>query len=1138
VHAFIEANQPGANLGYSVASAGDLNADGYSDVIVGAPFYSNGESGEGAAFVFFGSASGLSDGTPASADVQIESHQVGALLGRSVASAGDVNGDGHSDVIVGATNYSSGETAGGAAFVFLGSASEIPDGSPANAHAQFESNQLGAALGQSVASAGDVNGDGYSDVIVGAYLYSNGESWEGAAFVFLGSPAGLVDGSPANAHARLESDQINAFFGVSVASAGDVNGDGYSDVVVGAPFFDGVGDEEGAAFLFLGSPVGLAHGTPANAHARLRSNQAGTFLGVSVASVGDVNGDGNSDVIVGAHRHDDGETDEGAGFVFLGSPNGIGNGNTNSAHAQLSSNQSNALLGWSVASAGDVNDDGFSDVIVGATGHSNGESGEGAAFVFLGNTEPGRVLHLRQLRADGSGIPIQSGGLAQVAEAFRVSLSTTSARGRERGKLEVEVCPFDLPFESPACLVQSSPTWIDLGTAGVTFTETISGLTPHSLYDWRARILYAPMASTQPGITPNIEAGPWRRIQRGVSPGDVRVPEPGIGVGLAAGVGWVSGLRRRSRVRGAVRQTRIGRLAFFCLVLLSGVLPGLPARATFPGAIGLIAFDSSRDGNHEIYTMTPGGTLPTRLTTNPAADVDPVWSPDGTRIAFESDRDGNPEIYVMNADGTGPTRLTNNPASDTQPCWSPDGSRIVFTSLRDGNFEIYVMNADGTSQTNLSQNAASDGDPAWSPDGTRIAFYSTRISLFNAEIYVMQADGSSPTRITFQSAADLNPSWSPDSNKIAFRSDRDGNAEIYWTDAAGASLFRLTNNAAFDQRPVWSPDGLEVAFVSSRDGNDEVYRVGLFGGSAIRLTFASGTEGGPDWQRLPPYPAQPTEELVFANEDWAIWIMYSDGSSQRPLASIPGLDLLQPAWSPDGTRIAVTTAVGIDLEVGIVSGDGSGLIELTDHAAQDAQPDWSPDGTRIVFASERDGNPEIYVMNADGTGQTRLTRDPAADLWPDWSPDGKQIVFASGNGSNRELYLMAADGTGRTLLTLDPATESQPDWSPDGSQIVFTATDAFGRDSLRRIDADGSGMVTLLNSSGGSPAWSPDGTRIAFSCFPVCFVDSDGSNLDELSGVLGGQRGLSPAWRPVPESGLGLGLALGVLGLGGVARRR
>ena len=95
----------------------------------------------------------------------------------------------------------------------------------------------------------------------------------------------------------------------------------------------------------------------------------------------------------------------------------------------------------------------------------------------------------------------------------------------------------------------------------MTFTETISGLTPHSLYDWRARILYAPMASTQPGITPSVEAEPWRRIQRGVSPGDVRVPEPGIGVGLAAGVGWVSGLRRRSRVRGAVRQTRIGRLA-------------------------------------------------------------------------------------------------------------------------------------------------------------------------------------------------------------------------------------------------------------------------------------------------------------------------------------------------------------------------------------------------------------------------------------------------------------------------------------------------------------------------------------------------------------------------------------------------
>ncbi|GIV01726.1 MAG: hypothetical protein KatS3mg015_0556 [Fimbriimonadales bacterium] len=113
-----------------------------------------------------------------------------------------------------------------------------------------------------------------------------------------------------------------------------------------------------------------------------------------------------------------------------------------------------------------------------------------------------------------------------------------------------------------------------------------------------------------------------------------------------------------------------------------------------------IAFESTRDGNFEIYVMNADGTNQTNLTNNAAIDSGPVWSADGSKIAFVSDRDGNDEVYVMNADGTNQTRLTNNPApSDRFPVWSPDGSKIAFVSDRDGNVEIYVMNADGTSQT-------------------------------------------------------------------------------------------------------------------------------------------------------------------------------------------------------------------------------------------------------------------------------------------------------------------------------------------------------------------------------------------------------------------------------------------------------
>ena len=109
-----------------------------------------------------------------------------------------------------------------------------------------------------------------------------------------------------------------------------------------------------------------------------------------------------------------------------------------------------------------------------------------------------------------------------------------------------------------------------------------------------------------------------------------------------------------------------------------------------------IAFETNRDGNHEIYVMSTSGSGQTNLTNNPAIDVDPTWSSDGTRIAFGTDRDGNGEIYIMNPDGSGVSNLTNSVGWDYDPAWSPDGTRIAFVSDRNGNPEIYVMNADGS----------------------------------------------------------------------------------------------------------------------------------------------------------------------------------------------------------------------------------------------------------------------------------------------------------------------------------------------------------------------------------------------------------------------------------------------------------
>src|SRR4030095_13375966 len=177
-----------------------------------------------------------------------ESNQVDGAFGMSVATAGDVNGDGFSDVIVGAHWYDNGQNAEGRAFVYLGSGG----GTGSLASLNMATQQDGAAGGSAVAPAGDINGDGYSDYVVGAPFFDNGQTDEGAGFVYLGEPD---DSSPA---IPLEFNQADAHVGSSIAGAGDVNGDGYADVIVGAPEYDNGQNNEGRVSVYLGSATGPA----------------------------------------------------------------------------------------------------------------------------------------------------------------------------------------------------------------------------------------------------------------------------------------------------------------------------------------------------------------------------------------------------------------------------------------------------------------------------------------------------------------------------------------------------------------------------------------------------------------------------------------------------------------------------------------------------------------------------------------------------------------------------------------------------------------------------------------------------------------------------------------------------------------
>jgi hypothetical protein len=350
--------------GHSVSTAGDVNGDGYDDVIVGAPNPTHGNN-IGMAFAYYGSPAGLST----TADWTVIGGQRYDWFGWRVHTAGDVNGDGYDDVIVGAPQFDTTLADTGKSYVYYGSATGLST-VPAWTAVGDESGEL---FGRDGKAAGDVNGDGYDDVIVGAHFYHHGQTGEGRAYAYYGSAAGLS----LTPNWFAESNSVGAWFGRSVGSAGDVNGDGYDDVIVGAPKLDNPEVDEGRAYLFNGSATGLA----LTASWTTESNQATAWYGRAVGTAGDVNGDGYDDILVGAPNYDTGQADSGKAYAFYGSPSGPGT----SADWTASITQLKAWFARSVASIGDVNGDGYSDTIFGAPQYDDGETDEGAAFAFYGS---------------------------------------------------------------------------------------------------------------------------------------------------------------------------------------------------------------------------------------------------------------------------------------------------------------------------------------------------------------------------------------------------------------------------------------------------------------------------------------------------------------------------------------------------------------------------------------------------------------------------------------------------------------------------------------------------------------------------------------------------------------------------------
>ena len=492
-------------------------------------------------------------------------------------------------------------------------------------------------------------------------------------------------------------------------------------------------------------------------------------------------------------------------------------------------------------------------------------------------------------------------------------------------------------------------------------------------------------------------------------------------------------------------------------------------------------------------------------------EANPAFSHDGSRIAFTwaGERGDNIDIWVKPIAGGPPYRLTSNPAEDIRPAWSPGGDRIAFLRWSEHDSAFWVVPASGGAERKIAaawpqRTGLSGANIAWFPDGA-LAVVDKEAADAPASIYRLSTETGERRRITFPpagSVGDSSVALSPDGKKLAFtRSIVQLTDDLYvMPAAAGAEPKRLTNDNARIIGIAWTPDG-DLIFSSERGGQagaSSLWKIPSHGGQPQRV-LGIGTKAE--------YPTVSPRGRVLAYSEYMlnanVWRLDTQGGAPPAKLIASSRENGHARYSPDGKRIAFQSNRTGTFELWVCDSEGRNPVQLTYFKGYPAwSPRWSPDGRRIAFDYRPLGNSDVYTIAADGGAARQITNEPGEDGMPSWSGDSRHIYFASKRSGTFQIWRTPAEGGAATQLTRDGGIG--PVESPDGKFVYYAK--GFGAPGLWRVPVDGGTEEPVLDMlpAGAWKLWCVTGRGIYFGARrspagrPICYYDFAARNVKQI----------------------------------------